>query len=242
MECRDKARKSKYGKYAFGFGFCQVGKDREAKNWLGQLDSDKKFGKMIDCTSEYKDEKEEFERVGNKLSPSTYVAKMLLGPINKLYDQADEKTGKGYSPFKTPEYYEMPVYSNTSNVNPENLDANVPLNYANYAPSAPIEQVVPIEQTYPNAQMQQQFQQYAPQQYVPQQYAPQQYAPQQYAPQQYAPQQYAPSPYGQPQVPDAYGQYTVPLPYSQPAQPVYQNQAYYGQMPYQDQNNQSYGQ
>lgn len=114
--CRSKAKRSIYGKRALAFGFCQIGKDRDAQKWLGKIDSHKVIGNSVDCTSEYYDELQEFEEAGNQLTPGTYVAKVLLGPVNALYDAADEETagGDSYSPFSAPDYYQMPTFAQPS--------------------------------------------------------------------------------------------------------------------------------
>lgn len=114
--CRSKAKRSIYGKRALAFGFCQIGKDKEAQKWLEKIDSHKVIGNSVDCTSEYADEASEFRQAGNELTPGTYVAKVLLGPVNALYDQADEKSAKSsdyYSPFVAPSYYERPTFVST---------------------------------------------------------------------------------------------------------------------------------
>ena len=112
-QCRAKVKDSRYKRRAIAFGFCQVGKDKSAQEWLNEIDEDSKIGNSIDCTSEYAEEYKEFQEKGNQLTPGTYVAKMLLGPINSLYDKADEETAEGsdfYSPFVAPPYYVMPQF------------------------------------------------------------------------------------------------------------------------------------
>jgi hypothetical protein len=112
--CRSNAKRSIYGKRAIAFGFCQIGKDTDAQKWLGKIDCDKYIGNSVDCTSEYYAEQQEFEEAGNQLTPGTYIAKVLLGPINSLYDQADEASAASsdsYSPFVSPDYYQMPSFA-----------------------------------------------------------------------------------------------------------------------------------
>lgn len=116
--CKD----SKYGRRAIAFGFCQIGKDKEASKWLNKLDSDSSIGNSVDCTSDYSVEEKEFRKSGNKLTPGSYIAKLLIGPINSVYDKADEganmeqieKTeeyySQNYSPFYAPSYYTLPNY------------------------------------------------------------------------------------------------------------------------------------
>lgn len=113
---RSTAKESIYGRRAIAFGFCQIGCDKDARRWLNEIDSDPKIGNSIDCTSDYYSEEKQFRKSGNTLTPGSYVAKMLIGPVNALYDKADEgeelDRHSAYSPFSAPNYYVAPSYCN----------------------------------------------------------------------------------------------------------------------------------
>jgi len=85
---------SKYGAHGLAYGFAQVGYDDDASNWLGEIDVDPVIGKSIDCTSAYEREKQEFERDPNNpkgvFNEAVWLAKLMLGPIDPSYDDADE--------------------------------------------------------------------------------------------------------------------------------------------------------
>ena len=59
LNCRNFCANTKYGENAVAFSFAQIGSDRSATEYLGQLDTDSQVGHLIDCTSEFLIEKEE---------------------------------------------------------------------------------------------------------------------------------------------------------------------------------------
>ena len=61
-----------------------------------EIDEDRTIGHLIDCTSEYNMEKRECKRKypGIHFTPSTWLVKLLIGPIDPSYDQADETTAQ----------------------------------------------------------------------------------------------------------------------------------------------------
>lgn len=75
------------------FQIAQVGVDQDAQDFLSSLDSDPKIGSLIDCTSNFEMESAEFQRINpqNKLTRELWYTKLLLGGIDRSYDNKDEK-------------------------------------------------------------------------------------------------------------------------------------------------------
>ena len=70
--------------------FClQVGKDQSAQAFLGQLDKDPEVGKMIDATSYYELEAEEYKRKGVNLTPDLWLVKLMVGAVDASFDEQD---------------------------------------------------------------------------------------------------------------------------------------------------------
>jgi hypothetical protein len=86
--CRNTCLKTKYGQNAVAFSFSQVGTDKNASAWLGEIDTHPEVGHVIDCTSEYNMEKQE---CGPNFTESVWLIKLLIGAIDPSYDQADEQ-------------------------------------------------------------------------------------------------------------------------------------------------------
>jgi hypothetical protein len=90
--CHDRASRSAYGEHAVSFGFCQVGTDDEAADWLDMLDKHAKIGHLVDCTSNYQMEGAEcLQNFGIELSPAAYLIKALIGAVDPTYDEMDGK-------------------------------------------------------------------------------------------------------------------------------------------------------
>ena len=68
----------------------QVGKDQRAQNFLGMLDNDPTIGGMVDATSYYELEAEEYGRKGVNLTPELWLVKLMVGAIDPTYDEQDE--------------------------------------------------------------------------------------------------------------------------------------------------------
>ena len=86
---REFLSKTKYGPNAFALQIAQVGKDEKTQRFLGELDNDPYVGSMIDCTSYYELEAEEFMRKGVDLTPELWLLKMCVGSIDRSYDASD---------------------------------------------------------------------------------------------------------------------------------------------------------
>ena len=76
-----------YGPNAIAFEFAQVGKDTKAQAFLGRLDTDPEIGKMIDATSYYELEAEEYMRRGVNLTPELWLVKLMVGAVDPTYDE-----------------------------------------------------------------------------------------------------------------------------------------------------------
>lgn len=80
----------RFGPKAAAFQFAQVGRDSRAQAFLGRLDKDASVGDIIDCTSYFEQEAEEFARKGLTLSVEAWLLKLMLGAIDPSYDAEDE--------------------------------------------------------------------------------------------------------------------------------------------------------
>ena len=68
----------------------QVGTDTRAQAFLAQLDNDPDIGNLVDATSYYELEAEEMKRKGVTLTPELWLVKLLVGAIDRTYDEQDE--------------------------------------------------------------------------------------------------------------------------------------------------------
>jgi hypothetical protein len=78
--------KSKYGTGACRFAFAQLGLDKRAQQFLADLDDDDYFGDIVDCTSGFEFEQEEFKKKGISLTPQLWVLKLAVGSIDASYE------------------------------------------------------------------------------------------------------------------------------------------------------------
>lgn len=83
------ATNSPYGPGSIAFEFAQVGKDQAAQAFLGRLDKHPDIGKMIDATSYYELEQEEYKRKGVTLTPDVWLVKLMVGAIDPSFDEQD---------------------------------------------------------------------------------------------------------------------------------------------------------
>ncbi|KIY91626.1 hypothetical protein MNEG_16338, partial [Monoraphidium neglectum] len=79
-----------YGPKPVAFQFAQVGRDARAQAFLGKLDKDPTVGDIIDCTSYFEQEAEEYARKGVTLSVEAWLLKLMVGAIDPTYDAEDE--------------------------------------------------------------------------------------------------------------------------------------------------------
>jgi hypothetical protein len=57
---------------------------------LGEIDRDPVVGNLIDATSYFEFEQEEYARKGLDLTPYLWILKLLMGAIDPKYDKEDE--------------------------------------------------------------------------------------------------------------------------------------------------------
>ena len=65
----------------------QVGKDTDAQAFLSRLDNDRDVGNMIDATSYFELEAEEYRQKGIQLTPELWMVKLMVGAIDPTYDE-----------------------------------------------------------------------------------------------------------------------------------------------------------
>jgi hypothetical protein len=82
-------RRTPYGAGSLAIQIAQVGKDQRAQRYLGSLDNDPDVGQMIDVTSYYELEAEEFNKKGIDLTPELWLLKICMGGIDPSYDDMD---------------------------------------------------------------------------------------------------------------------------------------------------------
>ncbi|MCJ1337936.1 hypothetical protein MMC09_003220 [Bachmanniomyces sp. S44760] len=85
-----------YGRGAASFQFAQVGKDEQARRFLGELDEEPGIGDVVDCTSDFENEQVEMMKSNPPvdLTPDLWLAKLLLGAIDSSYDTKDEQASQ----------------------------------------------------------------------------------------------------------------------------------------------------
>ncbi|GAQ84528.1 hypothetical protein KFL_001930060 [Klebsormidium nitens] len=85
-----RARLAQFGPKPLAFQFAQVGRDSRAQAFLGTLDKNRDVGDLIDCTSYYELEAEEFRKKGVDMTVELWLVKMMVGAIDPSYDAEDE--------------------------------------------------------------------------------------------------------------------------------------------------------
>jgi hypothetical protein len=66
-----------------------VGTDAAATEFLSELDDDPEVGNRIDCVSDYEVEAAQVAGRGSRLTPESYLLKLMLGGIDAKYDRLD---------------------------------------------------------------------------------------------------------------------------------------------------------
>lgn len=64
-----------------------MGKDLDAQAFLGRLDNDRDVGGMIDATSYFELEAQEYQARGIVLTPELWMVKLMVGAIDPTYDE-----------------------------------------------------------------------------------------------------------------------------------------------------------
>lgn len=86
----DYCSRSRYGSGAVAIQVAQVGKDENARRFLAKIDNDPAIGPYVDATSYFELEQEEMRQKGVDLTPELWLLKMMVGAIDKSYDEMDE--------------------------------------------------------------------------------------------------------------------------------------------------------
>ncbi|KAG6995527.1 hypothetical protein G7Y79_00044g079980 [Physcia stellaris] len=98
---------TRYGAGAVAFQFAQVGNEKEATDFLDELDKDPKIGHLIDCTSNYEREQQQMANSNPPvdLTPQLWLVKLLMGAIDSSYDRKDEQNSRpsGVSQYGAPQ-------------------------------------------------------------------------------------------------------------------------------------------
>jgi len=92
MEAKQILGKTPYTPDAVSFQLAQVGNDQEARAFLEYIDTEPRIGSLVDCTSNYEIECDNMAKARPPvdLTPTLWLAKLLLGPIHSGWDAADE--------------------------------------------------------------------------------------------------------------------------------------------------------
>ncbi|GAA5904391.1 hypothetical protein JCM8208_004182 [Rhodotorula glutinis] len=92
VEARNILAKTPYTPDAVSFQLAQVGNDQDARAFLEFIDTHPQVGSLVDCTSNYEVECDDMSKANPpvNLTPTLWLAKLLLGPIHSDYDAADE--------------------------------------------------------------------------------------------------------------------------------------------------------
>jgi hypothetical protein len=78
-----------YGRHGIAVEICQVGKDQRAQRFLAEIDNNRSIGSLVDCTSYYELEEQEWAVKGVQLTPELWLLKICLGGIDPSYDDKD---------------------------------------------------------------------------------------------------------------------------------------------------------
>lgn len=63
------------GADAISFEFCLIGNDRQAEQWLSNLDADRAIGGLMDVTGDYDAERAQMQQKGQNLTPVMWLLK-----------------------------------------------------------------------------------------------------------------------------------------------------------------------
>lgn len=89
VQAKNALRNTRYGPGALAIQIAQVGKDQNTQKFLATLDNHPTIGNMMDCTSYFELEEEEFAKKGVELTPEMWLLKMCVGAIDSEYDEKD---------------------------------------------------------------------------------------------------------------------------------------------------------
>ncbi|GAA5860928.1 hypothetical protein JCM8547_003891 [Rhodosporidiobolus lusitaniae] len=82
---------TRYGSDALSVQIAQIGNDQHARAFLEELDEHPEVGGLVDCTSNYENEEENFrQKTAQELTPELWLMKLLMGAVDTSYDLKDE--------------------------------------------------------------------------------------------------------------------------------------------------------
>ncbi|GAA5919153.1 hypothetical protein JCM6882_005503 [Rhodosporidiobolus microsporus] len=85
-------QQTRYGADTLSIQLAQIGNDMGARAFLEEIDNHPEIGGLVDCTSNYENEADNFMKsTGQELSPELWLVKLCLGPIDSQYDLKDER-------------------------------------------------------------------------------------------------------------------------------------------------------
>lgn len=83
---------TRYGADALSIQLAQIGNDMSARAFLEEIDNHPEVGGLVDTTSNYENEADDFMKTtGQELTPDLWLVKLMLGPIDSSYDLKDQK-------------------------------------------------------------------------------------------------------------------------------------------------------
>ncbi|GJN93992.1 hypothetical protein Rhopal_007055-T1 [Rhodotorula paludigena] len=83
---------TRYGPDSLSIQLAQIGNDNGARQFLEEIDSHPEIGGLVDCTSSYEVEEDNFMKTtGQTLTPELWLCKLALGAIDSSYDFKDER-------------------------------------------------------------------------------------------------------------------------------------------------------
>ncbi|GAA5989991.1 hypothetical protein JCM10908_002412 [Rhodotorula pacifica] len=83
---------TRYGPDALSIQLAQIGNDMGARAFLEEIDNHPEIGGLVDTTSNYENEADDFMKTtGQELTPDLWLVKLMLGPIDSSYDLKDQK-------------------------------------------------------------------------------------------------------------------------------------------------------
>jgi len=90
QQCKQWLQSTPFGKSAVNIMFAQVGRDKNASNYLRELDNDRDIGEDVDTTGNFEMEYEKYIAKGVNLTPDLWLLQMCLGAIDRNYDEGND--------------------------------------------------------------------------------------------------------------------------------------------------------
>jgi uncharacterized protein YegL len=90
QQCKQWLQQTPYGKSAVNIMFAQVGRDKNASQYLRELDNDRDIGEDVDTTGNFELEYDKYIAKGVNLTPDLWLLQMCLGAIDRNYDEGND--------------------------------------------------------------------------------------------------------------------------------------------------------